>query len=161
MSKSDENVNAFISLKDDQDTILRKFRRAVTDSEAKVRYAEGKDGINNLMEIYGALTGKTHEQIEDEFTGKGYGDFKTAVGEAVAAELCPIQERLQMLMGDKAQLEQLMKAGARACKLSGRPHAGQGAEKDGVCTIKVIGLYTPVRSKSGIIPLPLLSRLCT
>ncbi len=121
MSKSDENVNAFISLKDDQDTILRKFRRAVTDSEAKVRYAEGKDGINNLMEIYGALTGKTHEQIEDEFTGKGYGDFKTAVGEAVAAELCPIQERLQTLMGDKAQLEQLMKAGAEhASYLAGR-----------------------------------------
>lgn len=121
MSKSDENVNSFISMKDDEATIIRKFRRAVTDSEAKVRYAEGKDGINNLMEIYGAVTGKTMEQIEDEFDGKGYGDFKTAVGEAVAATLCPIQERLNTLMGDKAQLETLMKLGAeRANSVAGR-----------------------------------------
>ena len=112
MSKSDENVNSFISLKDDKDTVIRKFRRAVTDSEAVVRYAEGKDGINNLMEIYSAVTNKTLEEIEAEFAGKGYGDFKTAVGEAVAAELAPIQERLVVLMGDKAQLQQLMKEGA-------------------------------------------------
>ena len=112
MSKSDENQNAFVSMKDDKDTILRKFRRAVTDSEACVRYAEGKDGVNNLMEIYSAVTGKTMEQIEEEFAGRGYGDFKTAVGEAVAAELAPIQERYAVLMGDKAQLETLMKQGA-------------------------------------------------
>ncbi len=121
MSKSDENVNAFISLKDDKDTILRKFRRAVTDSEAKVRYAEGKDGINNLMEIYGAVTDKTTDEIEAEFDGKGYGDFKTAVGEAVAAELTPIQERLNLLLGDKAQLMQLMAEGAEnASRLAAR-----------------------------------------
>ena len=112
MSKSDENVNAFISLKDDKDTILRKFKRAVTDSEAQVRYAEGKDGINNLMEIYGACTGKTFAEIEAEFDGKGYGDFKVAVGEAVAAVLVPIQEKLKTLLEDKAQLETLMKQGA-------------------------------------------------
>lgn len=112
MSKSDENQNAFISMRDDKDTIIRKFRRAVTDSEAVVRYAEGKDGINNLMEIYGAVTDKTMKQIESEFSGKGYGDFKTAVGEAVAAELCPIQERFTQFMSDKAQLETLMKQGA-------------------------------------------------
>ena len=121
MSKSDENVNSFISMKDDEATILRKFRRAVTDSEAKVRYADGKDGINNLMEIYGAVTGKTMEQIEDEFTGKGYGDFKTAVGEAVAATLCPIQDKLNTLLRDKAQLEVLMRLGAeRATSIAGR-----------------------------------------
>ena len=121
MSKSDENVNGFISMKDDKDTVLRKFRRAVTDSEAQVRYAEGKDGINNLMEIYAAVTGKTYEAIEAEFAGRGYGDFKTAVGEAVAAELCPIQERLATLMGDKAQLEALMKQGAEhAACIAGR-----------------------------------------
>ncbi len=112
MSKSDENQNAFISMKDDKDTIIRKFRRAVTDSEAKVCYAPGKDGVNNLMEIYAAVTGKTLEQVETEFEGKGYGDFKTAVGEAVAAELTPIQERFNELMKDKAQLETLMKQGA-------------------------------------------------
>ncbi len=121
MSKSDENQNAFISLKDDTDTILRKFRRAVTDSEAKVRYAEGKDGINNLMEIYSAVTGKSMEAIEQEFDGRGYGDFKTAVGEAVAAELAPVQDRFAVLMKDKAQLDALMKQGAEnASHVAGR-----------------------------------------
>ena len=121
MSKSDSNQNAFISMLDDRDTILRKFRRAVTDSEACVRYAEGKDGVNNLMEIYAACTGKTPEQIEQEFAGRGYGDFKTAVGEAVAAELLPIQERYALLMQDKAQLDARMKEGAeRAFAVSRR-----------------------------------------
>ncbi len=121
MSKSDENVNAYISLKDDKDTILRKFRRAVTDSEACVRYAEGKDGVNNLMEIYGAVTGRDMAAIESEFAGKGYGDFKSAVGEAVACELAPIQERLQQLLADKAQLMALMKEGAeQASRLANR-----------------------------------------
>lgn len=113
MSKSDDNQNAFISLKDDKDTILRKFRRAVTDSEARVAYEEGRDGIGNLMEIYAAVTGKDMAAIEAEFAGKGYGDFKTAVGEAVAEELRPIQERFSELMKDKAQLEALMKTGAQ------------------------------------------------
>ena len=121
MSKSDENQNAFSSLKDDADTVIRKVRRAVTDSEATVRYAEGKDGINNLMEIYGAVTGKTMAEIETEFAGKGYGDFKTAVGEAVAATLTPIQERLAIFLADKAQLEALMREGAeRAYRISSR-----------------------------------------
>ena len=121
MSKSDENRNAFISLRDDADTVIRKFRRAVTDSEATVRYAEGKDGINTLMEIYGAVTGKTMSEIETEFAGKGYGDFKTAVGEAVAATLTPIQERLATYLSDKAQLEALMREGAeRAYRVSSR-----------------------------------------
>ncbi len=121
MSKSDENQNAFISLRDAPDTILRKFRRAVTDSEAKVRYAPGKDGINNLMEIYAAVTGKEIPAIEQEFDGRGYGDFKTAVGEAVAAELLPIQRRFDEFMKDKAQLDALMKRGAEnASHVAGR-----------------------------------------
>ncbi len=121
MSKSDENQNSFISLKDDADTIIRKFRRAVTDSEACVRYAEGKDGINNLMEIYSAITGKTLDGIEAEFAGRGYGDFKTAVGEAVAAELAPIQQRMAGYLSDKAQLEALMKEGAeKAYRIANR-----------------------------------------
>ncbi len=112
MSKSDENQNAFISMRDDEQTILRKFKRAVTDSEARVYYGEGKDGINNLMEIYGAVTGKSMEAIEQEFDGRGYGDFKTVVGEAVAAELRPIQQRLDEYLRDKGELERLMKEGA-------------------------------------------------
>ncbi len=112
MSKSDENQNAFISLKDDPDTVLRKFRRAVTDSEAVVRYAEGKDGINNLMDIYSTITDKDYDAIEAEFAGRGYGDFKTAVGEAVVEVLKPVQERFAVYMSDKAQLDALMKQGA-------------------------------------------------
>ncbi len=116
MSKSDENQNAFISLQDDRDTVIRKFKRAVTDSDAEVRYAEGKDGINNLMEIYAAATGKDFAAIEQEFAGRGYGDFKLAVGEAVADMLAPIQERFATFMGDKAQLEALMRSGAETAQ---------------------------------------------
>lgn len=112
MSKSDENQNSFISMKDDKDTVIRKFKRAVTDSEACVRYAEGKDGICNLMEIYAAVTGKTYEEIEREFDGRGYGDFKLAVGEAVAETLAPIQQRFEALLKDKAYLEDMMAKGA-------------------------------------------------
>lgn len=71
-----------------------------------VRYADGKDGINNLMSIYSAVTGKTFDAIESEFAGKGYGDFKTAVGEAVVAELEPVQKRYNELMKDKAYLQE-------------------------------------------------------
>lgn len=109
MSKSDENVNATILLLDDTDTIIRKFKRAVTDSESEVRYAEEKPGISNLMDIYSAVTGKTYEEIEKEFAGKGYGDFKLAVGETVADHLKPLQNRYEELMKDKGYIESMIK----------------------------------------------------
>lgn len=109
MSKSDTNANATILLLDDTDTIIRKFKRAVTDSESEVRYAEEKLGISNLMDIYSAVTGKTYEEIEKEFAGKGYGDFKLAVGETVADHLKPLQERYEQLMKDKAYIESMIK----------------------------------------------------
>ena len=112
MSKSDENENASVGILDDRDTIMRKFKRAVTDSDTVVRYAEGKDGINNLMTIYSCFTGKTFEEIEREFDGRGYGDFKMAVGESVADELGKINARYKELMADKAYLESIMKEGA-------------------------------------------------
>ena len=112
MSKSDPNAKSFILMVDEPATIMKKFRSAVTDSEASVRYAEGKDGINNLMEIYSACTGKTYEQIEDEFRGKGYGDFKTAVGEAVVAVLEPMQIRYKELLSDRKHLDELARRGA-------------------------------------------------
>lgn len=112
MSKSDENANSCIFILDDKDTIIRKFRKAVTDSEAKVRYAEGKDGINNLMSIYSAVTGKSYDEIEKEFDGKGYGDFKTAVGEAVADHLEPVRTKFAELMNDKAYIKECYTAGA-------------------------------------------------
>ena len=109
MSKSDENLNATILLLDDKDTIIRKFKRAVTDSEACVRFGEDKPGISNLMNIYGCITKKLNEEIEREFEGKGYGDFKLAVGEAVADELAPVQKRYEELMKDKAYIEGCIK----------------------------------------------------
>jgi len=105
MSKSDENKKSFILLTDEPSTIIKKFRSAVTDSEACVCRGENKAGINNLMDIYSAVTGKTDEQITAEFEGKGYGDFKTAVGEAVAEMLAPIQQRYKEYLGEKKYLE--------------------------------------------------------
>ena len=112
MSKSDENANASIALLDRPEDILRKFKRAVTDSEASVRYAPGKDGVNNLIGIYSCVTGRTNEQIEAEFAGKGYGDFKTAVGEAVVEHLRPIRERFEDYIKNKDYLEQCYTEGA-------------------------------------------------
>lgn len=112
MSKSDENVNAVVYILDDRDTIIRKFKRAVTDSETEVCYREGKDGINNLMTIYSCFTGKDFSEIEREFAGKMYGDFKLAVGEVCADSLKGVQERFNLFMSDKAALEAQMKKGA-------------------------------------------------
>lgn len=104
MSKSDENQNGWVAVLDDPDTIMKKFKRAITDSEGGVYVGEGKDGVNNLIGIYSCVTGKTAEQIADEFQGKGYGDFKVAVGEAVIETLRPIQKRFAELMKDKDYL---------------------------------------------------------
>ncbi|MBQ1518040.1 MAG: tryptophan--tRNA ligase [Clostridia bacterium] len=112
MSKSDTNVNACVTLMDTPDTIMKKFKRAVTDSEAVVRFGEGKDGINNLMGIYSAVTGKSFEQIEQEFEGKGYGDFKTAVGQAVVEELRPVKDRYDKYISDKSYMEECWKKSA-------------------------------------------------
>src|SRR5690606_9285485 len=82
MSKSDENPNAYIGILDEPDVIMRKFKRAVTDSDMEIRYDEKeKAGISNLMSIYSSMTGKSFDEIEREFEGKGYGDFKSAVGQ--------------------------------------------------------------------------------
>ena len=112
MSKSDENENAVVYILDSKDAILRKFRRAVTDSDTQIRCAEGKDGINNLMTIYACFTGKTMAEIEREFDGCGYGDFKAAVGETCADALAPVRAEFNRLMADKSYLEEIMKNGA-------------------------------------------------
>ena len=121
MSKSDDNPKSYISLLDEPNVIMKKIKSAVTDSEACVRYAEGKDGINNLMSIYSCCTGKSFEEIEKEFEGKGYGDFKTAVGQAVIDELAPVQARYKELIADKKYLEECMAKGAElATRISQR-----------------------------------------
>ena len=112
MSKSDSNQNAVVYILDSKDDILRKFKKAVTDSDAEVRYAPEKPGVSNLMTIYRAFTGKTFEEIEREFSGKGYGDFKLAVGEATADGLAPVRDEFSKLINDKAHLEEVMKRGA-------------------------------------------------
>ena len=116
MSKSDENVKATVFLLDPKDSIIKKFKSAVTDSEAEVVYREGKDGINNLMSIYSAVTGKSFDEIQQEFAGRGYGDFKMAVGEAVAEELRPIREEYDRLMADKGYLESCYREGAEKAR---------------------------------------------
>jgi len=112
MSKSDPNPKGFISILDTEDQIIKKFKSAITDSEAQVVYREGKEGINNLMTIYSAFTGKDYDAIAAEFEGKGYGDFKVAVGQAVAEGLRPIREKFDQLMKDQAYLDQICREGA-------------------------------------------------
>ncbi len=135
MSKSDPNPKASISLLDPPEVILKKFKSAVTDSEAVVRYADGKDGINNLMAIYSCCTGKSFEEIENEFAGKGYGDFKVAVAESVIEELRPVQDNFKRLIADKAYLNEVAKNGAQApTRISQRTLAK---------VQKKVGLYMP------------------
>ncbi len=114
MSKSDENANATVAVMDARDDVIRKFKRAVTDSGSEIRRADDKPGISNLMNIYSAFTGKTDDQIESEFAGRGYGDFKLAVGETVADALAPARAEYARLLSDKAYLETIMKNGAMA-----------------------------------------------
>ncbi len=121
MSKSDENVNASVYLTDDRDAVIRKFKRAVTDSGNEVRAAEDKPGVTNLLNIYCAFKGCTAEEAEKEFEGKGYGDFKLAVGEAVADIIGPVQAEQKRLLSDKAYLAGVLSAGAeRAYKTARR-----------------------------------------
>lgn len=113
MSKSSENPAGTIFMSDDKDTIIRKFRRAVTDSEGVVRYdPENKPGVSNLLSIYTVFTGKSIAEAEAEFAGKGYGDFKTAVAEEVADMVAPVQKRQAELLADKDYLNGILKEGA-------------------------------------------------
>ena len=112
MSKSDENPNASIYLTDDRDTVIRKFKRAVTDSEACIAYRPEQPGIRNLIDIYSTCTGKSPAEAVAEFEGRGYGDLKAAVGETVADILAPIQTRCAELAADKAYIDGIIKENA-------------------------------------------------
>ena len=121
MSKSDENQNNIITLMDDPKVIMNKMKRAMTDSDTEVRFAEEKPGISNLLSIYCAVTGKTIAESEKEFAGVGYGTFKTAVGEAVVAELEPVQKRVKELEANKDYLDAIIRSGAeKASRLADR-----------------------------------------
>lgn len=112
MSKSDTNLNAFISMDDDTDTVIRKFKRAVTDSDNRIIFSEDKPGISNLLAIYAAVCDKTIEDAEKEFVGLGYGDFKLKVGEAVASIIEPIRQEKNKLLANKDYLDDVLKSGA-------------------------------------------------
>ncbi len=113
MSKS--NLEGCVTLMEKPEDIMRKFKRAVTDSDTQrcIRYApQEKPGVSNMLQIYASVTGKTYAELEAEFEGKGYGAFKPAVGEAVVEALRPIREETERLLADKAYLEGVYKAGA-------------------------------------------------
>ncbi len=112
MSKSDPDPNAIVSIVDDEATIVRRFKRAVTDSGNEIVVREDKPGISNLINIYAAIEGKTPADVEKEFAGQGYGSFKIAVGEAVAAAFKPLRDDYVRYLNDKAALMELAKKGA-------------------------------------------------
>ncbi len=120
MSKSDDNENSYVSMTDPPDAILRKFKRAVTDSEARVYRSDEKPGVSNLMTIYAIMTGKTDAEIEKEFDGRGYGDFKEAVGQSVVDTFTPIQAEYKRILDDKAQLERTLAQGAEKAQAIAR-----------------------------------------
>lgn len=121
MSKSDPNPKGYISVFDEPNVIVKKIKSAVTDCDGKVFYGEGKDGINNLMGIYSCCTGLDYDQIAHDFDGKGYGDFKAAVADAVVEELRPVRERFTQYIADKAYLEEVAaKGAARAARVADR-----------------------------------------
>ena len=139
MSKSDPNENSYISLNDDRDAIIRKFKRAVTDSDSVVRFAEDKPGISNLITIYSVFSGKTVAETEKEFDGKGYGDFKLAVGEVVADAMQPIRDRKAEILADKGYLDSVMIKGAEQANYLARKMISKVYRK--------VGLYSPERKK--------------
>ena len=122
MSKSDKDQNGCVYMLEKPEDIMRKFKRAVTDSDACVRYDKAlKPGVSNLMQIYSVAAGKSFETIEAEFDGRGYGDFKKAVGESVVELLRPIREETERLLADKAYLESVYRAGAeKAARVADR-----------------------------------------
>ena len=133
MSKSDANLNAFISMDDDADTILRKFKRAVTDSDNEVKYnLQETPGISNLLTIYCAFSNKTIEQAEKEFEGKGYGEFKMAVGQATVDVIEPIRQEKNKLLLDKAYLDSVLKEGAEKAEYLARKTLSKVYKKVGL-----------------------------
>lgn len=114
MSKSDENLNGSIFLLDDAETVTKKIKRAVTDSGTEIRFDDTRPAITNLLTIYHLLTGRSREECEQHFDGKGYGHFKTELAEAVVEFLRPFQQRVKEF--DDATLDEILKTGAEKAR---------------------------------------------
>ncbi|MEG1706081.1 MAG: tryptophan--tRNA ligase, partial [Clostridia bacterium] len=113
MSKSDDNINAFISLGDDKDTVVRKFKRAVTDSDTEVRFSKDKSAVSNLLTIYSLCADCSIKEAEIRFEGKGYGYFKEQLAESVIAVIEPIQVKQKQYLSDKGYLDKVLQEGAQ------------------------------------------------
>ena len=135
MSKSDPGDGS-VFLLDSRDVVIKKIKRAVTDSGCEVKYGEGKDGINNLMGIYAAITGKSFDEIEREFDGKGYGDFKLAVGETVADCLDKLQAEYKKYMADKDYLNKILIEGAEKASYTANKTLRKVYRKVGFYSVK-------------------------
>jgi tryptophanyl-tRNA synthetase len=112
MSKSNPSANSRINLLDDPELIRSKIMKATTDSEGVVKFDQDRPGVYNLLEIYENLTGKTRQEIESHFVGKGYGDFKKEVAEVVVEALKPLQEKYSELMANPETIEKMLQEGA-------------------------------------------------
>lgn len=112
MSKSDEDPNAYILILDDEETIKRKFKKAVTDSIGEVKYSDDQPGIKNLINIYSSFSEMKIDDIEKKYEGKGYGEFKKDIGELVAMKLKPIREKVEYYLNNKQELEKIYLNGA-------------------------------------------------
>jgi len=135
MSKSDPD-ESFVSLFDDPDTIRRKIKRAVTDSEAQIRFdPENKPGVSNLLTILSALKNQTVEEVEQSLSGLGYGQLKEAVAQTVIEEFAPIQARYKEIMADKTYLPTILKENAARAQYL--------AQKTLRKVYKKVGLYQP------------------
>jgi tryptophanyl-tRNA synthetase len=133
MSKSDENENAYVFILDNEDAIMRKFKRAVTDSEREIRYDEvNKPGVSNLISIYSSVTDKSFSDIEKEFEGKSYGDLKETVGQSVVEVLKPIQQKYYEFSSDKDYLNSILKEGSEKAAYMARKTLSKVYKKVGL-----------------------------
>jgi tryptophanyl-tRNA synthetase len=132
MSKSAASANSYIALMDPPDVMRRKIRRAVTDSGTEVRGGADKPALNNLLEIYGALTGEPESVIEARYQGKGYADFKNDLGEVVVEALLPIQARIRELEADKSYTLEVLRTGAERAEALASGTVARARERMGL-----------------------------
>lgn len=135
MGKTDDNADGVVFLLDKEDDIMRKFRRAVTDSETEIRFASTKPGISNLLSIYAGVTDMTIKQAESRFSDASYATFKQEVGEAVVSHLAPFKQKYTALLSDKKQLEEMMRDGANRAAYVARKTLSKVYRKVGFVTI--------------------------